>query len=35
MNRPRYASAISTVLFVSMAGLAHVQIRIMSHNANT
>ena len=35
MNRPGYASAISMVLFVGMAGLAYVQIRIMSRNANT
>jgi multiple sugar transport system permease protein len=35
MNRPGYASAISMVLFVVMAGLAYVQIRIMSRNANT
>jgi multiple sugar transport system permease protein len=34
MNRPGYASAISMVLFVGMAGLAYVQIRIMSRNAN-
>ena len=34
MNRPGYASAISMVLFVMMAGLAYVQIRIMSRNAN-
>jgi len=35
MNRPGYASAISMVLFVGMAGLAYVQIRIMSRNANS
>ncbi len=34
MNRPGYASAISMVLFVVMAGLAWVKIRIMSRNAN-
>jgi multiple sugar transport system permease protein len=34
MNRPGYAAAISMVLFVVMAGLAYVQIRIMSRNAN-
>ncbi len=34
MNRPGYASAISVVLFVLMGGLAAVQIRIMSRNAN-
>ena len=34
MNRPGYAAAISMVLFVMMAGLAWVQIRIMSRNAN-
>ncbi len=34
MNRPGYASAISMVLFVGMAGLAWVQIRIMQRNAN-
>ena len=34
MNRPGYASAISMVLFVGMAGLAWVQIRIMSRNAS-
>lgn len=34
MNRPGYAAAISMVLFVMMAGLAYVQIRIMSRNAN-
>ena len=32
MNRPGYASAISMVLFVGMAGLAWIQIRIMSRN---
>ncbi len=34
LNRPGYASAISVLLFVMMAGLAVVQIRIMSRNAN-
>jgi multiple sugar transport system permease protein len=34
MNRPGYAAAISMVLFVMMAGLAFVQIRIMSRNAS-
>lgn len=34
MNRPGYAAAISMVLFVLMGGLAYVQIRIMSRNAN-
>lgn len=34
MNRPGYAAAISMVLFVGMAGLAWVQIRIMSRNAS-
>lgn len=34
MNRPGYASAISMVLFLMMAGLAAIQIRIMSKNAN-
>jgi len=34
MNQPGYAAAISMVLFVMMAGLAYVQIRIMSRNAN-
>lgn len=34
MKRPGYASAISMVLFVMMAGLAYVHIRIMSRNAN-
>jgi multiple sugar transport system permease protein len=34
MNQPGYAAAISMVLFVGMAGLAYLQIRIMSRNAN-
>lgn len=34
LNRPGYAAAISVVLFVMMAGLAWVQIRIMSRNAS-
>jgi multiple sugar transport system permease protein len=34
MNRPGYAAAISMLLFALMAGLAYVQIRIMSKNAN-
>jgi multiple sugar transport system permease protein len=34
MNQPGYAAAISMVLFVVMAGLAYLQIRIMSRNAN-
>ena len=34
MNRPGYASAISMVLFLMMAGLAAIQIRIMSRNAD-
>jgi multiple sugar transport system permease protein len=34
MNQPGYAAAISMVLFVMMAGLAYLQIRIMSRNAN-
>ena len=34
MNRPGYAASISMVLFVMMAGLAWVQIRIMSRNAS-
>ncbi len=34
MNRPGYASAISMVLFAMMAGLAFIQIRIMSRNAS-
>jgi multiple sugar transport system permease protein len=33
LNKPGYASAISMVLFALMAGLAVVQIRIMSRNA--
>lgn len=32
MNRPGYAAAISMVLFLMMAGLAYLQIRIMSRN---
>jgi multiple sugar transport system permease protein len=34
MNRPGYAAAISMLLFALMAGLAWVQIRIMSRNTN-
>jgi multiple sugar transport system permease protein len=34
MNRPGYAAAISMLLFSLMAGLAYIQIRIMSKNAN-
>lgn len=34
MNRPGYAAAISMVLFVLMGGIAWLQIRIMSRNAN-
>lgn len=34
MNRPGYAAAISMVLFVLMGGIAYLQIRIMSRNAN-
>ncbi|MDQ0390689.1 carbohydrate ABC transporter permease [Labrys monachus] len=34
MNQPGYAAAISMVLFVILGGLAYVQIRIMSRNAN-
>ena len=34
LNRPGYAAAISMVLFVLMAGVAWVQIRIMSRNAD-
>ena len=34
MNRPGYAAAISMLLFSLMAGLAYVQIRIMSKNAD-
>ena len=34
MNRPGCAAAISMVLFAGMAGLAWVQIRIMSRNAS-
>jgi multiple sugar transport system permease protein len=34
MNRPGYASAISMVLFLMMGGLAWIQIRIMSRNAD-
>lgn len=34
MNRPGYAAALSMVLFVLMGGLAYVQIRIMSRNAD-
>ncbi|WMT89801.1 sugar ABC transporter permease [Pelagibacterium sp. H642] len=34
LNRPGYAAAISMVLFAFMAGIAYLQIRIMSRNAN-
>lgn len=34
MNRPGYAAAISMLLFTLMAGLAWLQIRIMSRNTN-
>jgi multiple sugar transport system permease protein len=34
MNRPGYAAAISMLLFALMAGLAWLQIRIMSKNTN-
>lgn len=34
LNSPGYASAISMVLFLLMGGLAAIQIRIMSRNAN-
>jgi len=34
MNQPGYAAAISIVLFLLMAGLATLQIRIMTRNAN-
>lgn len=34
MNRPGYAAAISMVLFLFMAGIAWLQIRIMNRNAN-
>ncbi|WP_280777252.1 sugar ABC transporter permease [Rhizobium sp. SG_E_25_P2] len=34
MNRPGYAAAISMLLFSLMAGLAYIQIKIMSKNAN-
>ena len=34
LNSPGYASAISMVLFLMMGGLAAIQIRIMSRNAN-
>ena len=34
MNQPGYAAAISMVLFLLMGGLAWLQIRIMSRNAN-
>jgi multiple sugar transport system permease protein len=33
LNRPAYAAAISMVLFAMMAGVAWVQVRIMSRNA--
>ncbi|SLN57342.1 carbohydrate ABC transporter permease [Roseisalinus antarcticus] len=33
MNRPGYAAALSMVLFVLMAGIAWIQIRIMSRNS--
>lgn len=34
MNQPGYAAAISMLLFAVMAGLAYLQIRIMSRNTN-
>lgn len=34
LNRPGYAAAISMVLFAFMGGIAYLQIRIMSRNAN-
>ncbi|SMY09998.1 carbohydrate ABC transporter permease [Flavimaricola marinus] len=34
LNRPGYAAAISMFLFSMMAGVAYLQIRIMSRNAN-
>ena len=34
LNRPGYAAAISMVLFAIMAGLAWLQIRIMSRNVH-
>lgn len=34
LSRPGYAAAISMVLFAFMAGIAYLQIRIMSRNAN-
>jgi len=34
MNRPGYAAAISMILFLLMGGLAWVQVRIMSRNAD-
>ncbi|MDR3375608.1 MAG: sugar ABC transporter permease [Ancalomicrobiaceae bacterium] len=34
LNQPAYAAAISMMLFVIMAGLAWLQIRIMSRNTN-
>lgn len=34
MNRPGYAAAISMVLFLLMGGLAWIQVRIMSRNAD-
>ena len=34
MNRPGYAAAISMVLFALMGGLAWIQVRIMSRNAD-
>ena len=34
MNRPSYAAAISVVLFALMGGIAWLQIRIMTRNAN-
>lgn len=33
LNRPGYASALSVILFAMMAGIAWLQIRIMSRNA--
>jgi multiple sugar transport system permease protein len=33
LNRPGYAAAISMILFAMMAGVAWIQIRIMTRNA--
>jgi len=34
LNQPAYAAALSMMLFVMMAGLAWLQIRIMARNAD-